>query len=391
MKSNSTYSNTLFLVGKDGISSSTFVESEVALTGENQLLLRVERFAFTANNVTYAALGSSFQYFDFFPVGEEVPVDDPKSWGIIPVWGVASVVASTHPDIPAGQLVFGYLPTTRYVVLEVGEVTETGFTVRRANLPEDRKVYNQYHFTEKDSFCVEKTDTFLDYMMVFRPLFLTSFLLDDYVHQTSADCNTVIISSASSKTSFGLAYLLSLRKDLDGLSIVALTSSRNVSFVEGLGIYDSIVCYDELEKLGTENKTVYVDIAGNAEVKENLVSHFESSGNLAKVVVVGMSHWDKTSALTPPPPQQQQSSGPTTELFFAPGWIIRRQKEIGAELFVRMMKAWGSCMEIAPKWVTVHRQSGKDGFKEVYDSMLEGSASPSKAFVLSLWPADSKL
>ena len=46
-------------------------------------------------------------------------------------------------------------------------------------------------------------------MLIYRPLFTTSFFIYDYLEVNSFfGADTVLISSASSKTSFCLAYLI---------------------------------------------------------------------------------------------------------------------------------------------------------------------------------------
>jgi len=53
-----------------------------------EILCRIERFALTANNITYGVFGEAMQYWNFFPA--------PEGWGRIPVWGHAEVVESKH-------------------------------------------------------------------------------------------------------------------------------------------------------------------------------------------------------------------------------------------------------------------------------------------------------
>ena len=84
------------------------------------MLLAIDRFSFTANNITYAALGDAFKYWNFFPA--EHP------WGQIPVWGFADVAASRHPEITEGTRVYGYLPMARQLKVEPGRVSKSGFT-----------------------------------------------------------------------------------------------------------------------------------------------------------------------------------------------------------------------------------------------------------------------
>ena len=53
--------------------------------------MKVDRFAFTANNITYAVLGDELKYWQLFPA--------PEGFGNIPVWGFGEVIASKHPAI----------------------------------------------------------------------------------------------------------------------------------------------------------------------------------------------------------------------------------------------------------------------------------------------------
>ena len=68
---------------------------DVPLT-EGQDRLRVDRFALTANNITYAAFGDAMNYWGFYPTGQD-------GWGIIPVWGFATVTQSQHPGVAVGK------------------------------------------------------------------------------------------------------------------------------------------------------------------------------------------------------------------------------------------------------------------------------------------------
>src|SRR5688500_3006497 len=53
---------------------------------DGQARLRVDQFALTANNVTYAVFGEAMSYWQFFPAE--------GGWGRVPVWGFADVEAS---------------------------------------------------------------------------------------------------------------------------------------------------------------------------------------------------------------------------------------------------------------------------------------------------------
>ena len=55
---------------------------------ENEVLFKVDRFALTANNISYASAGDSLGYWGFFPAEE--------SWGRIPAMGWGEVIAPDH-------------------------------------------------------------------------------------------------------------------------------------------------------------------------------------------------------------------------------------------------------------------------------------------------------
>jgi hypothetical protein len=79
-----------------------------------------------------------------------------------------------------------------------------------------------------------------------------------------------MLSSASSKTAFGLAHLLHAR----GVKVIGLTSAGNTAFVKSLGCYDEVVTYDGVTALPADSAVAYVDMAGNSDLRERLHRHF---------------------------------------------------------------------------------------------------------------------
>src|SRR4051812_50194955 len=69
---------------------------------DGQSRLRVERFGFTANNVTYGAFGESMGYWRFFP--------PPGGWGRVPVLGVGGGEGAPGPRGGPGPRVFRHFP-----------------------------------------------------------------------------------------------------------------------------------------------------------------------------------------------------------------------------------------------------------------------------------------
>src|SRR5919106_3076581 len=208
-----------------------------------QAVLEVSAFGLTTNNITYAVFGDAMSYWDFFPAEQ--------GWGHVPVWGFADVATTAHDDLPEGTRVFGYLPPSTHLLVIPERVDERGFVdaaAHRASLP---SAYNSYARVEGDPMYEEAHE---DEQMLLGPLFFTSFLIDDFLDENGfSDAGVAALSSASSKTALALAFLLDRR---DGIEVIGLTSPGNVGFVEGTGVYDQVVPYDEVGSL-PEEKAIY--------------------------------------------------------------------------------------------------------------------------------------
>ena len=89
-----------FEVDRQDIRTTRTVACDPATLHAEQVRLRVERFAFTSNNVSYAISGDLLDYWGFFPT------DHP--WGRIPAIGIGVVTESAHTEIPVGRRYFGF-------------------------------------------------------------------------------------------------------------------------------------------------------------------------------------------------------------------------------------------------------------------------------------------
>ena len=91
-----------FVVARNDLQQSKTIETQLpdaAALPDDALLVKVTRFAFTANNITYAVLGDRLKYWQLFPA--------PEGFGNIPVWGFGEVIASKHPAVATGETLFG--------------------------------------------------------------------------------------------------------------------------------------------------------------------------------------------------------------------------------------------------------------------------------------------
>ena len=72
------------------------VRGDLSTPRKGEILVAIAKFVMTANNVTYAASGDKFGYWQFYPMGE-----DP--WGKFTVWGIGEVLASHSEGFAVGE------------------------------------------------------------------------------------------------------------------------------------------------------------------------------------------------------------------------------------------------------------------------------------------------
>lgn len=352
-----------FEVRRDDLHETRFVESDPPEPAEGEAVLSVSRFGLTANNVTYAVFGDAMNYWNFFPTE--------GGWGRMPVWGFADVAASAHGDVEVGKRVYGYYSASSHLVVRPGRGDQTGFfdsAEHRAGLP---VVYNHYVYTDADPNYEERFEA---EQMLLRPLFATSFLLDDQVAESDFfGAEQVVLSSASSKTALAAAFLIARRQ---GPEVVGLTSRSRVGFVDDTGTYGRVVSYDDLGGLA-DRPTVYLDFAGDAELRGRVHGHFGES--LAHSYMIGMTHWDRMDA------GDGDLPGPEPEFFFAPDRAAKRSDEWGgAGLRKRIADAWAPFVEWSTGWLEVRRGEGPEAVEGAYREMLEGRVDPALGHVLTL-------
>ncbi len=352
-----------FLVKRDDLRQCRVVASAAPEIEPGQALLRVDSFGMTANNVTYAVFGEAMSYWDFFPAEE--------GWGRVPVWGFAEVERSEAAGVEPGTRLYGYFPPSSHFAVTPVSVDGAGFvdgSAHRAALP---SAYHRYLATGTDSFYRPDTEAV---QMLLRPLFFTSFLIDDQLDDEGlATRGPIVISSASSKTAIAAAFLLARR---DGVELVGLTSPRSVEFVEGLGIYGRTVAYDAIDSLDRGPAT-FVDVAGDADVRLAVHAHF--ADDLLHSMAVGATHWEG------PAPGSDELPGPTPAFFFAPTRVTKRAKDWGrVGLDTRVSAAWHPFCEWTSGWLDLIPGEGFDAVQSAYLDVLEGRVEPKRAHVLSL-------
>ena len=351
-----------FEPNRKDLHQSRFTHGDPPSPRDGEALLRIESFGLTSNNITYAVFGEAMSYWNFFPASD-------ADWGKLNVWGYAHVEDSRHPDLAPGMRVYGYLPYATHLLVVPDRINEKGFVdaaPHRAQLP---SAYQGYRDVETDpvySAALEAEH------ILFFPLFFTSFLIDDFLADEGFfGADTVVISSASSKTAIIAAYLLAKR---EGIETVGVTSAGNREFVDGLGIYDSVHLYDDVSQLPGE-RAVYVDVAGDGAVRAGVHAHY--GDRLAHSAAVGMTHWTQMAQ------GAGQLVGPSPVFFFAPDRIAKRGADWGtARLDRNVADAWVPFAQWASKWLRVEHISSEDDIQRAYLELLDGKADPNTGTVV---------
>jgi Protein of unknown function (DUF2855) len=356
-------------VDRDDVSNTELVAETLPAPAAGQLLVAIECYAMTANNITYAVFGKPSGlfgnhqgYWDFF-----AERDQP---GRLPIWGFAAVVESAVDGISAGDRFYGYYPMASHALLTADRVTPGGFTdvtPRRTTLP---PIYNQY---SRIAALGDYRPEHHDYWPVFRPLFLTGWLIaDQFEDEADYGAEQVLVASASSKTAISFAHVMQQRARRP--QVVGLTSSGNARALSALGIYDSVLSYDDIDMLDGEMPSALVDMAGNGTVTRAVHRHFDDA--LVKSIIVGKSHWDANSEMGDLP-------GAAREGFFAPGRSQKRLGDWGPKgLAERLASAWTSFMEVAPGIASIDKRKGAVAALAAYAEVLDGKADPKTGIVI---------
>ncbi|MEV6491745.1 DUF2855 family protein [Actinoplanes sp. NPDC051633] len=332
----------------------TVVEAAVPEPGDGEALLRVDRVGVTANNITYAVLGAALKYWEFFPLAD-------RSLGVPPMWGFGDVVATNAAGVEIGQRLYGYYPAGSHLVVRPDRVDAQGFrdaSAHRAQLPSP---YNAYRLTTGDAAYDAGQE---DLLILFRPLFFTSWMLADLLaDQSFYGAETLVLSSASSKTAYATAV------EIDGPRLVGLTSPSNLEFTRGLGCYDEVLTYDEIASLDPA-PTAYLDFSGRSEVRAALREHL--GDRLVRDVAIGLT-------------SQSPNAMSAGEVFFAPDQMRKRTKDWGRDVLdARFSEAWRRFSGTASGWVDVALGQGSEGLREAWLDVLSGRTPARTAHVVEL-------
>lgn len=357
---------TRLLTDKSALHHTRVQETPLAPLQSGEALLRIDRVALTTNNITYAAFGNAMQYWDFFPTGED-------GWGHMPVWGFAQVIASNVEGVAVGERFYGYWPIASHLVMRPVRVTARGFYDGAEHRLKLTSAYNQYTRTSSDP-AYNAADE--NYQMLMRPLFITSFMLADFLQDNDFfGARTLVVSSASSKTAYGTAFSL---LDHPQVQRVGLTSQRNVGFVQGLGCYHHTVGYEHLESIPADLPTLYVDFSGDELLRARVHQHFGSA--LVYDCFAGSAQNTQFLRDTGLP-------GPEPKFYFAPVQIRKRNADWGPEVVNQRFNAAQLAFirrvaDGAQPWMSVREHQGLSAAQPLVQDLCAGRLQPQTGHVL---------
>ena len=369
--------NTLdFLVRKDQFTTTECRSTPDQPLRADEVRVRIEKFALTANNITYAAFGEAMNYWSFFPVSAQ----DAPGWGRIPVWGFGVVMQSLHPGVTVGERLYGYFPMSSQVVLTPTRLSAAAFSDGAPHRAALHPVYNQYLRCATDPFYSAELE---DTQALLRPLFMTSWLIDDFLAdkqffgalEHAGQRPVMLLSSASSKTAYGTAFQLAQR---EGIEVVGLTSAGNVAFCEGLGCYHRVLTYEQLDQVDADAACIYIDFAGNAGLRRAIHTRFNQ---LRYSCSIGGTHVEQLGGAKDLP-------GPRATLFFAPAQIKKRSADWGSDVLgQRLLAGWqafiGRARDPVKPWLLIEHHQGAAPVAAAYQQVLAGKGDPQKGHILS--------
>ncbi|MGC7100449.1 DUF2855 family protein [Amycolatopsis lurida] len=324
-----------------------------ARPGPGQVLLQIERFVLTSNNLTYARNGGELGYWAPFPSPE-------AGWGRVPAWGAARVVDG-DPELPgSGELLVGFVPMATHIVVEATPLP-AGL---RATAPDRSGMYPLYRDMNRPEGTLD------DVALAVGPGVTPSAA---HLHDelgTSAPAQ-VVFSSATSRTALTTAVLLRRA----GSRVVGLTASERVDVAVRAGVFDQVLPYTEVAEIPNLPGTAYVDVAGRPEITDAV--HRTLGSALARSIRVGGTHASVATPASSPPP------GPSVERFNVGLRRTRIADSLGARELERLER---EAREPVATWAAEHlaveRTIGLEQARELWHRIQHGTADPLTAHIV---------
>jgi NADPH:quinone reductase-like Zn-dependent oxidoreductase len=354
------------IIDRSDLSATELVDAAGVRPAAGQALLRVERVGLTTNNLTYCALGDDLGYWGYFPT--EMP-----GMAHIPLWGYAKVVATETDLLRPDDRVFGYLPSASHLLVTPSPLGGDRFRDAAPHRDGLMPIYNEYTVVTGARRSPERENL----TALYRPLFMTSFAFEAFAAANEwFGAHRLLISSASSKTGYGIARLAHSR---GGIQVVGVTSPANVAFSQRLGCYDTVIRYEDVESL-PKVPTLYADVAGDTDLRRRL--HHHLADNLTHDAVLGISHISSPTSL-----DTEELAGPKPTIFGAFDYLLT--PAMREEVARRYHSAWENFQALLRDNLDVVVGTGPKALQDHWTRLQAGDVNPRQGVVVTFPDSDA--
>mmetsp|Transcript_22755 Transcript_22755/g.48337 ORF Transcript_22755/g.48337 Transcript_22755/m.48337 type:complete len:468 (+) Transcript_22755:59-1462(+) len=279
-----------------GLTAKALVEKclQVPELDDHQVLLRVDKFAFSHMSLGYLVKGFTrtfSAYHNFYQFGED-------GFYRSACWGYATVVESRHPKVAVGTRLYGLMPPSKYQVMPVGGTVPRGrngepplVELTMTDVPFNLRRFQEMEVVETptDETQIDGEAALLeDWRLVLKEIYTMAFYMDENLLVDTGMINSVIISCASAKTALALAYCLRMR---EMRYVVGLTSAEHLEFVKSTNLYHEVYTYDDVDALPNNRTVVYMDFKCEGDLRHRLTLRMGT--NLMYNMVVGPAVFQK--------------------------------------------------------------------------------------------------
>ncbi|KAL4876351.1 hypothetical protein BJY04DRAFT_200065 [Aspergillus karnatakaensis] len=156
---------------------------------ESSIRVRPALLGLTSNNLTYALAGTTLHWWDAYPVPSPAPApyNDQTNWGIVPAWGLATILESTIPSLTPSTTLWGFWPTSSTAVdLQLTPSAPAGHWTETS--PHRQSLFSLYnHYFVFDTASKDLKEFAWD--AVVRPVWAAGYILSDYIFTPDAKTN----------------------------------------------------------------------------------------------------------------------------------------------------------------------------------------------------------
>ncbi len=364
---------------------------------QGQIRMRVDKVGLSANNMFYAQMGEA-PFLKFFSV---YPVESRPELANVPAWGSGTIVASANPDFEVGEHYRGFLHMANVVQMKAKR-TADGFVAYGGNRDKLNRAYNGFIKVRDEKSPFHGTGSKADLATVAAPGALSGFILCELLRMNAFyGGDSIVLTSASSKLSLAIAFLLKAEREQGTLKrVIGYSSPNNVEFVRSTGLFDDVLTYDQELPSDSSLKPVLIDVAGDASIYRRIHKR------LAKGLAVGGTHSRAKSStfaafgpsgllkmigsMVAPPAVGKwldKNLHPPLEMFFAPTVMTQLVARWGKNVLDEKCDAALAAFVDAAldnRWITVVRAESTGTIQSEYRRIVEGTVPPSEAIIVSL-------